>query len=202
MTDKTKSAGPVIGALGLGVISSACCTLPFVAVTAGVGGAWITSFSWLEPYRWWFVAAAALLLGIATIREVRSSQSSHCDCEDGMSPRARRTLLVVGAILTAGFALSPEMIRAEEGGVATSGESELHRVVLAVEGMTCDSCTTTVRRLLEEVDGAEVVTVTYEPPHATVDIVPSETEVSELVAAIESIGYTATLVWEADRVHD
>lgn len=186
----------IFGAVGLGLLSSACCTLPLLAVTAGVGGAWATTFSWVEPYRWWFVGAAGLFLGFAAIREITESRKPDCDCDDGISARARRTLLVVAAIATAGLAMSPTFLKAEEAtasAVAPSGE----RIVLAIEGMTCETCTTTVRTLLSEVDGASVVSVTYEPPHATVDVDPEKVDSEDLIEAVRTVGYDASVVWES-----
>ncbi len=188
----------MMGALGLGVLSSACCTLPLIAVAAGVGGAWATTFAWVEPFRWWFVGAAGVFLAFAVVKEVRDSRRPDCDCEEGMSPRARRSLLLVAVIVTAGLAMSPDLLKADSAPQAyeTAGGQ---RVVLAVEGMTCETCTTTVRMILNEVEGAEVADVTYEPPHATVDIDADRVTSEELVAAIQKIGYDATVVWEGAK---
>jgi mercuric ion transport protein len=188
----------MMGALGLGVLSSACCTLPLIAVAAGIGGTWATTFAWVEPFRWWFVGAAGLFLAVAVVKEVRDSRRADCDCEEGMSPLVRRSLLVVAVIMTAGFAMSPDLLKAESAPLTyeTVGNQ---RVVLAVEGMTCETCTTTVRMILDEVEGAEVAEVTYEPPHATVDIDGDRVTSEQLVAAIQKIGYDASVVWEGAK---
>ncbi len=196
MNVSKKSSAPLFGAVGLGVLSSACCTLPFVAVSVGIGGTWATSFSWIEPFRWWILSAALLTLGFAVFKEVQRSRQVDCDCEGGMSPIARRGLLAIAIIMTVGMAISPELLRADDAPVSVSSQG-LERVVLAVDGMTCDLCTTTVRMALGDVDGATVVDVTYEPPHATVDFDPSSTDSNQLVAAIEAVGYKASPVWES-----
>jgi copper chaperone CopZ len=149
----------------------------------------------MEPYRWWFIGGALLLLGFAGFREYRVSKEPDCDCEDGVSPKARRTLLLVAALVTLGAAASPELL-APAGPQEVAASNQLHRVVLAVEGMTCPTCTLTVEKALGDLEGAVVVGVTYEPPHATVDLDPARWNASDAIASIEAVGYTAQLVWE------
>ena len=45
--------------------ASACCVLPFILLTLGIGGSWLSSLSLLEPYRPLFIGATLLLLTIA-----------------------------------------------------------------------------------------------------------------------------------------
>lgn len=59
-TVKWTAAGGVLAALGVCV---ACCVLPFMLVGLGVGGAWVGSLEALVPYKPFFVAASAGLLG-------------------------------------------------------------------------------------------------------------------------------------------
>jgi P-type Cu+ transporter len=106
-------------------------------------------------------------------------------------------MLVVAAIMTVGMAMSPELLRANDA-PAPVVSTGTERVVLAVDGMTCELCTTTVRMALDGVEGASVVDVTYEPPHATIDIDPGQTDSKELLDAIQGIGYQASLVWESE----
>jgi mercuric ion transport protein len=42
--------------------ASACCVIPLILLTLGIGGSWISSLSLLEPYRPLFIAATLLLL--------------------------------------------------------------------------------------------------------------------------------------------
>jgi len=60
------SAAMPLAAGGLaGVLASLCCLGPLVLVLAGVGGAWASMLTSLEPYRLVFLAAAAVALGFA-----------------------------------------------------------------------------------------------------------------------------------------
>jgi mercuric ion transport protein len=51
--------GGVLGALA----ASSCCILPLVLFSLGIGGAWIGNLTVLAPYKPWFVAGTAGLLG-------------------------------------------------------------------------------------------------------------------------------------------
>lgn len=45
--------------------ASLCCVAPLVLVSLGLGGAWLSNLTALEPYRPVFVATALVLLGLA-----------------------------------------------------------------------------------------------------------------------------------------
>lgn len=59
-----------LGGLGA-VLVSACCVLPFVLVLAGLGGAWLANLHAFYPYRWLFIAFAAVALFFAWRRLYR-----------------------------------------------------------------------------------------------------------------------------------
>ncbi|MFZ5619293.1 MAG: mercuric transporter MerT family protein [Pseudomonadota bacterium] len=54
------ATGGVVGA----VLASSCCIGPLVLVSLGVSGAWIGNLTALEPFKPYFLAATALLLGL------------------------------------------------------------------------------------------------------------------------------------------
>jgi mercuric ion transport protein len=51
--------------------ASLCCVGPLVLVMAGIGGAWISMLTQLEPLRPWFAGMTLLLLGFAGHRLYR-----------------------------------------------------------------------------------------------------------------------------------
>lgn len=53
------AAGGVLGA----ILASSCCVVPLVLVTLGVSGAWIGNLTALEPYKPYFAAVTATLIG-------------------------------------------------------------------------------------------------------------------------------------------
>lgn len=53
------ASGGMLGALA----ASACCVVPLLLFSLGIGGAWIANLTALAPYKPLFVAATAALLG-------------------------------------------------------------------------------------------------------------------------------------------
>jgi len=69
----------------------------------------------------------------------------------------------------------------------------LQKVTLHVEGMTCGGCTLATRKVLTRLDGVEKALVTYEPPRAVVTFDPRKVTVPQMIAAIKTLGYRATV---------
>ncbi|OGA46913.1 MAG: mercuric transport protein [Betaproteobacteria bacterium RIFCSPLOWO2_12_FULL_62_58] len=103
---KVESGALVTGGLA-GILASACCVGPLVLVSLGLGGAWVSTLTVLEPYRWVFFGIAVLALIFAWRKIYRPVGQ----CEPGQVcavPRARRaykiTLWVVAALVLSAFA--------------------------------------------------------------------------------------------------
>ena len=62
-SNQRKTKWGVFGAVGAAVAASACCTIPLLLVTLGVGGAWVGTFTALEPFRPLFIGVALVFLG-------------------------------------------------------------------------------------------------------------------------------------------
>lgn len=80
--------------------ASLCCVAPLVLVTAGIGGAWISMLTQLEPLRPAFMGAALLLLGLAWHRLYR--QPAVCEpgqlCADPAVQKRQRIIFWLAAI--------------------------------------------------------------------------------------------------------
>lgn len=68
---KTRMASPdhqerlLAGASVLGaILASSCCVAPLLFVFLGIGGAWMSTLTALEPYKPFFIAVTAVLLGL------------------------------------------------------------------------------------------------------------------------------------------
>jgi Cu+-exporting ATPase len=66
------------------------------------------------------------------------------------------------------------------------------RLDLPIEGMTCSSCAGRVEKSLNEIKGVEA-TVNFATERATVSFDPGQVAPEELVGAVESVGYSASL---------
>lgn len=56
---------PLIGGVMAAISTSLCCVGPFVLLSLGISGAWISSLTLLEPYRPVFIAVVLLVFGWA-----------------------------------------------------------------------------------------------------------------------------------------
>lgn len=57
--------GSLIASVLAAVGASVCCVGPLVLLTLGIGGAWVSNVTALEPLRPWFLATTLLFLGLA-----------------------------------------------------------------------------------------------------------------------------------------
>jgi copper chaperone CopZ len=67
---------------------------------------------------------------------------------------------------------------------ASSAASE-KIATLHIEGMTCGSCATAVKRVLTKVDGVKAATVSYEKNSAVVTYEPAKVTPDEIARAVE-----------------
>jgi mercuric ion transport protein len=93
------------GPLAAGVLaafdSSACCVGPLVLLMLGIGGAWVSHVTVLEPLRPWLAAAALMFLGLAYRRLYRRPRT--CEpasvCADPLVRDRQRTFFWVVTVL-------------------------------------------------------------------------------------------------------
>lgn len=191
--------------LGAALAASACCTIPLVFVSTGIGGAWIGSLTALAPYRWIFVTLAIGALGYAGYNEWQLSRQPDCDCETAFNSTTRRSLLGIGAVAVVALVMSPWLFGLSPSGAtqqaqaAATGSQDasggsatpasFQQVVLKVEGMTCAACPKTVRTSLEDVEGVYSAKATFEPPEAVVRFDPDKVTVEELTRATKNAGF-------------
>jgi len=77
----TPPATGVWAAVVTGFLASLCCVGPLILVVAGVGGAWVSNLTRLDPIRPWLTAATLIFLGLAHVRYWRSRRVTACDCK-------------------------------------------------------------------------------------------------------------------------
>lgn len=53
---------PLVGTVFAGLAASLCCIVPLVLVMAGLGGAWMSMFSAMEPWRPLFLGLTAIFV--------------------------------------------------------------------------------------------------------------------------------------------
>lgn len=68
--DKIGTGSLAAGGLAA-ILASTCCLGPLVLVSLGLGGAWVSNLTALEPFRPWFLSAALVALFFAWRRIFR-----------------------------------------------------------------------------------------------------------------------------------
>jgi len=82
------ATGGILGALG----ASACCVIPLVLFSLGIGGAWIGQLVALAPYKPFFIAATVGFLGYGYWLVYRKPKA---ECADGEACAAPLPNLIV-----------------------------------------------------------------------------------------------------------
>ncbi len=73
-----KISVPLVGGLLAGIAASVCCVGPLILLLLGLGGAWVSYLTILEPYRPVFIVIAVIALSIAYLRIYRSKPEESC----------------------------------------------------------------------------------------------------------------------------
>lgn len=76
-TEKLTKTTLIGGALAA-IAASACCLGPLVLVSLGIGGAWISNLTLLEPFRPVLIALALACLALAYRKIYRGSAAENC----------------------------------------------------------------------------------------------------------------------------
>lgn len=101
-----ESAALTVGGIAA-LLVGACCFAPAVLMSIGLGGAWLSNLSLLEPYRPIFIAVALIALAFAWRRIYRPAVACAPDAVCAV-PRVRRgykvALWMVAALLVVTFA--------------------------------------------------------------------------------------------------
>lgn len=102
------AAGGGIGAL----LASACCVLPLVLFSLGIGGAWIGQLTALAPYQPWFWAAGAVFVAAGFVSAWRGRRACRADgrCAPSRGQRIAHAVLWLAALLLAVSALWPFIV--------------------------------------------------------------------------------------------
>ena len=72
--------------------------------------------------------------------------------------------------------------------------TQLEKVTLKVEGMTCGGCAIGVKKTLEKQKGVRKADVSFEKGQAIAEVEKGKVKPEELAAAVTKFGYKATVV--------
>jgi len=174
------------------LLASACCIGPLLLVAIGLG----SGAAVVGRYHWFFLIGGLAVLTWAWAKHLR--EKTVCDCEHRTMEgrRSRMFTLLIATVIVLGFAglnISRYVFASSPGSREAQLANGLSRVVIPVEGMSCATCEIAVRNALKRVNGVKSAHVIVATNTATVDYDSSQTNPQELVTAINSTGYQASL---------
>ncbi len=179
------------------IAASLCCITPLLALIAGTSGL-ASTFSWLEPFRPYFIGVTILVLGFAWYQKLKPQKVIDCNCETEEKPKFIQTKMFL-ALVTA-FAIvmlafpyySSTFYPKTEKQIIVVNKTNVQKVEFAISGMTCESCQEHVHHELNKLAGITNSNVSYKNGKAVVEFDNSKINTAKIEKAINSTGYSVT----------
>lgn len=176
------------------IAASLCCITPVLAIIAGTSGL-ASAFSWLEPFRPYFIGLSILVLGFAWYQKLKPQKRIDCNCEITEKPNFMQTksflgIITVMAVLLLSFPIYAHIFfpKTESKAIITQ-TSKIQKVEFTIKGMTCSGCEHQVKTEISKLKGIVEVVVSYEKGNAIVRFDIKQTSIEEIEKAINSTGY-------------
>ena len=190
-----KADKKLIGAgLLTAIAASLCCITPVLALIAGTSGL-ASTFSWLEPFRPYFIGLTILVLGFAWYQKLKPKKQIDCNCETEEKPKFIQSKMFLGivtafAIVMLAFPYYSSIFYPKtEKQIIVVDKSNIQKVEFTISGMTCSGCEHHVKAEISKLKGIVEVVVSYEKGNAIVKFDNKQTSITEIEKAINSTGY-------------
>ena len=174
--------------------ASLCCIVPLLGIVGG-SSSLMSSVSWLEPFRPFFIGGTFLLLGFAWYRTINTKKDD-CGCEVEkptffQTKKFLGVITIVSLLLLSFPSYSKYLIQNGSSDISTTDQQEKNKkITLAVEGMTCTSCEQHIESEVKKLSGVSEVKASYENKSTTVEYDPQKVDETKIIAAINGTGYT------------
>lgn len=192
------SDNKIIGAgLLTAIAASLCCITPVLALLAGTSGL-ASTFSWLEPFRPYFIGVTVLVLGFAWYQKLNPKKEIDCDCDTEEKPKFFQSKLFLGIvtafsiIMLAFPSYSSIFYPNNEKQIIMVDKSNITKVEYSIKGMTCESCEEHVNHEVNKLTGILSSNTSYENGNAIVEFDNSKIDITEIEKAIKLTGYAVT----------
>lgn len=193
-----KKGDKIIGAgLLTAIASSLCCITPVLALISGTSGI-ASTFSWLEPFRPYFIGFTILVLGFAWYQKLKPQKEIDCECETDEKPKFIQSktflgIVTVFAIVMLAFPYySGIFYQNTEKQIIVVDKSDIKTTEFKISGMTCASCEEHVNHEVNKLNGIVNSKVSYENGNAIIEFDKTKTNKTEIEKAINSTGYKVT----------
>ena len=189
-----KSKGAAATGIIAALAASSCCIPPIIAAIAGVGAA-AGSLSWMEPLRPYLIGLAVVAIGYAWYNHFKLKSGDECGCEIEKPKWYQTSGFLVGMTLFAAVSIaipyySPIFFPDNKKEVVISDASEIKKINIGIEGMTCSACENHIDHAVNELDGIINIASSYEKGNSEIEFDKSKTSIQEIEKAINSTGYT------------
>ena len=187
--------------IGAGLLTafaaSLCCITPVLALIAGTSGL-ASSFSWLEPFRPYFIGLTVLVLGFAWYQKLKPKKEIDCNCKTDEKPKFIQSKKFLGivtafAITMLAFPYYAHIFYPKtEKQVIIVDKSNIKTVEFRISGMTCAGCEDHIHHEVNKLSGILTSTTSYHDGNAVVEFDNTKTDVVEIEKAIYGTGYSVT----------
>lgn len=192
MSIKNSKVGTA-GAVLLGALSaSLCCISPVLAMAAGTGST-MANFSWLAPYRPFFIGVSVLALGIAWLQFLKPTVDKNCGCEHSkksfLNSKQFLGAITILSFILISFPSYSKIFYGENPPALKLDQDGTNKIELNVKGMTCVSCELHIENEVKGLTGVTFVEASYEKKKTIVRYDDQKIDKEKIIAAINGIGY-------------
>ena len=179
------------------IAASLCCITPILALIAGTSGL-ASTFSWLEPFRPYFIGLTILVLGFAWYQKLKPKKQIDCNCDTEEKQKFIQSKMFLGivtvfAIVMLAFPYYSSIFYPKtEKQIIVVDKSNVQKAEFTISGMTCTSCEANVNHEVNKLTGIINSTTSYDNGKTVVAFDNSKTNIAEIEKAINSTGYSVT----------
>ncbi len=187
--------------IGVGILTamaaSLCCITPVLALIAGASGLGST-FSWLEPYRTYFIGLTILVLVFAWFQKLKPIKQKDCNCVSEKETKFIQTKTFLGIvtaftiIMLAFLYYSSIFYSRTQKPISVVDKSHVQKVEFTLSGMTCNSCEEHINHQVNRLTGIINSTPSYKNKNIIIEFDNSKTNIVVIKKVIKSTGYSVT----------
>lgn len=198
-TDKT-SHKTWIAALLASVVASLCCITPVFAFLAGVSSI-ASAFSWLTQFRPYLIGLTLLILAFAWYEKLKKRVKDEMECEicEDKKPSFWQSKKFLGlvtffTILILAFPNYSHIFfpNQQEKQIIVIDKSNIQKVKISFEGISCEACALTINDALSKVPGVLESKTSFKESTSIVKYDKGKTNIGTLEKAVNATGYKVT----------
>ena len=176
--------------------ASLCCITPVLAVLAGASS-FATTFSWLDPFRPYFVTLTIIILIYIWWGKLKPQKEIECACEDNekvgfLKTKTFLSIITIFAVLSISFPYYGNFFIEEESKkeIVIVEKSDIVSYSIKIDNMTCPACEATVSNAIHTQEGIIKSDISYKTGVANIKFDKSKTSIENLRNSIDKTGFT------------